>query len=38
MADGEAFGRGIHLIREFSSRMEYARSGGCNRLRLTFAT
>jgi anti-sigma regulatory factor (Ser/Thr protein kinase) len=31
-------GRGIHLIREFSSRMEYARSGGCNRLRLTFAT
>jgi anti-sigma regulatory factor (Ser/Thr protein kinase) len=30
-------GRGIHLIRQFSSRMEYARSGGCNRLRLTFA-
>jgi anti-sigma regulatory factor (Ser/Thr protein kinase) len=30
-------GRGIHLIRQFSARMEYARSGGCNRLRLTFA-
>jgi anti-sigma regulatory factor (Ser/Thr protein kinase) len=30
-------GRGIHLIRQFSSRMEYARSGGRNRLRLTFA-
>jgi len=30
-------GRGIHLIRQFSSRMEYARTGGCNRLRLTFA-
>ena len=30
-------GRGIHLIRQFSSGMEYARSGGCNRLRLTFA-
>jgi anti-sigma regulatory factor (Ser/Thr protein kinase) len=30
-------GRGIHLIRQFSSRMEYARAGGRNRLRLTFA-
>jgi anti-sigma regulatory factor (Ser/Thr protein kinase) len=30
-------GRGIHLIRQFSSRMEYARTGGCNKLRLTFA-
>jgi anti-sigma regulatory factor (Ser/Thr protein kinase) len=30
-------GRGIHLIRQFSSRMEYARRGGRNRLRLTFA-
>jgi anti-sigma regulatory factor (Ser/Thr protein kinase) len=30
-------GRGIHLIRQFSSRMEYARSEGCNELRLTFA-
>jgi len=30
-------GRGIHLVRQFSSRMEYARSDGCNRLRLTFA-
>jgi serine/threonine-protein kinase RsbW len=29
-------GRGIHLIRQFSSRMEYARAGGHNRLRLTF--
>jgi serine/threonine-protein kinase RsbW len=32
-----AGGRGIHLIRQFSSRMEYARTGGRNRLRLTFA-
>jgi anti-sigma regulatory factor (Ser/Thr protein kinase) len=31
-------GRGIHLIRQFSSRMEYIRTGGRNRLRLTFAT
>jgi anti-sigma regulatory factor (Ser/Thr protein kinase) len=30
-------GRGIHLIRQFSSRMEYVRAGGHNRLRLTFA-
>jgi anti-sigma regulatory factor (Ser/Thr protein kinase) len=30
-------GRGIHLIRQFSSRMEYFRVGGRNRLRLTFA-
>jgi anti-sigma regulatory factor (Ser/Thr protein kinase) len=30
-------GRGIHLIRQFSSRMEYFRTGGRNRLRLTFA-
>ncbi len=30
-------GRGIHLMRQFSSRMEYARTGGRNRLRLTFA-
>jgi serine/threonine-protein kinase RsbW len=30
-------GRGIHLIRQFSSRMEYIRAGGRNRLRLTFA-
>jgi anti-sigma regulatory factor (Ser/Thr protein kinase) len=29
-------GCGIHLIRQFSSRMEYARAGGHNRLRLTF--
>jgi anti-sigma regulatory factor (Ser/Thr protein kinase) len=31
-------GRGIHLIRQFSSRMEYVRAGGRNRLRLTFPT
>jgi anti-sigma regulatory factor (Ser/Thr protein kinase) len=30
-------GRGIHLIRQFSSRLEYFRVGGRNRLRLTFA-
>jgi hypothetical protein len=24
-------------MRQFSSRMEYGRSGGCNQLRLTFA-
>jgi hypothetical protein len=30
-------GRGIHLIRQFSSRMDYARAGSFNRLRLTFA-
>ena len=30
-------GLGIHLMREYSSRMEYSRSGGRNRLRLTFA-
>jgi anti-sigma regulatory factor (Ser/Thr protein kinase) len=30
-------GRGIHLIRQYSARMEYARTGGRNKLRLTFA-
>jgi anti-sigma regulatory factor (Ser/Thr protein kinase) len=30
-------GLGIHLMRQYSSRMEYSRSGGRNRLRLTFA-
>jgi serine/threonine-protein kinase RsbW len=30
-------GQGIHLVRAFSSRMEYVRSDGHNRLRLTFA-
>jgi serine/threonine-protein kinase RsbW len=29
-------GRGIHLMRRYSSRMEYSRSNGRNRLRLTF--
>ena len=29
-------GLGIHLMRQYSSRMEYSRSGGRNRLRLTF--
>jgi anti-sigma regulatory factor (Ser/Thr protein kinase) len=29
-------GRGIHLMRRYSSRMEYSRSDGRNRLRLTF--
>ena len=31
-------GLGVHLIRQYSSRMEYARTGGRNRLRLTFET
>ena len=31
-------GRGIHLIRQFSSRMDYVRAGNVNRLRLTFAS
>jgi len=31
-------GRGIHLIRQFSSRMDYLREGRLNRLRLTFAS
>jgi serine/threonine-protein kinase RsbW len=31
-------GLGIHLMRQYSSRMEYNRSGGRNRLRLIFAT
>jgi anti-sigma regulatory factor (Ser/Thr protein kinase) len=31
-------GRGIHLIRQFSARMDYARAGDHNRLRLTFVT
>jgi anti-sigma regulatory factor (Ser/Thr protein kinase) len=30
-------GQGIHLVRQFSSRLEYDRSDGRNRLRLTFA-
>jgi serine/threonine-protein kinase RsbW len=30
-------GLGIHFIRQYSSRMEYSRGGGRNRLRLTFA-
>jgi len=30
-------GLGIHFMRQYSSRMEYSRSGGRNRLRLTFA-
>ena len=30
-------GLGIHLMRQYSSCMEYSRSGGRNRLRLTFA-
>jgi serine/threonine-protein kinase RsbW len=30
-------GRGIYLIRHFSSRMEYFRIDGWNRLRLTFS-
>jgi anti-sigma regulatory factor (Ser/Thr protein kinase) len=30
-------GRGIHFMRRYSSRMEYSRSGGRNRLRLTFS-
>jgi serine/threonine-protein kinase RsbW len=30
-------GLGIHFIRQYSSRMEYSREGGRNRLRLTFA-
>jgi anti-sigma regulatory factor (Ser/Thr protein kinase) len=30
-------GRGIHLIRQFSSRMDYLRAGRLNQLRLTFA-
>jgi len=29
-------GLGIHFMRQYSSRMEYSRSGGRNRLRLTF--
>ena len=29
-------GLGIHLMRQYSSRIEYSRSGGRNRLRLTF--
>jgi serine/threonine-protein kinase RsbW len=29
-------GLGIHFMRRYSSRMEYSRSGGRNRLRLTF--
>jgi serine/threonine-protein kinase RsbW len=31
-------GLGIHFMRQYSSRMEYSRSGGRNRLRLTFFT
>jgi len=30
-------GLGIHLMRQYSTRMEYSRSGGRNRLQLTFA-
>jgi anti-sigma regulatory factor (Ser/Thr protein kinase) len=30
-------GLGIHFMRQYSSRMEYSRSGGRNRLRLTFS-
>ena len=31
-------GLGIHFMRQYSSRMEYSRSGGRNHLRLTFFT
>jgi serine/threonine-protein kinase RsbW len=31
-------GLGIHFMRQYSSQMDYSRSGGRNRLRLTFAT
>jgi serine/threonine-protein kinase RsbW len=30
-------GLGIHFMRQYSNRMEYSRTGGRNRLRLTFA-